>query len=994
MNVRKKSTITIYRGSTEVVTIPITKDCKRVYKLMEEDYVKLSFKSLDAIAFEIDDYIDDEIFGRFYIANKQAGTWEAKEGVYKYEITFVAEYMTWAKYEYMYTEHEIINTGTDSGELIRKESEWYLTAKLSQHLDMIITNLSILGFDYTYEIHAEAEKANEVKYQQNKSQTIIDALNKLAEDYGCEWWVDRNVIHFGKCEHGDEIEIIPQQHLSNYSVKDNRNDYCNVVRAYGGDKNIPMSYRKELYLKIDQEFTIYEYGVGTTYWADSSKKLTPEMFRSGYEMFYSAVGGAYFPSQFTAKKQQYKNIATLWHDALPETATYNVTFAVYDIGVAVFPFCIKNFQGGTREYYGVLDVYLEYEDGTSLLLNTWRTQKYNIDSDITESYDVNFEFENWGALPSVTIEKKILEQGKRFRIVSYVRCDIPLAKEETLECKKEQANCPSTTIEFNPAVTLEDGERFLSVVYYEGERNHHALIKIKGVAYLNPTTNESSYYGLTCDTDGVLKIGRVLLVETGNNINIPQAYYLDTLDDPSSIARLGSKRLRLPIHDSDGTLTNGVLMKKQDVEYIDFDGFDKYIYITTLTNVDGNIVYDAKTGEVDDIEWDSEDRPVGVVGDTSIPIYSYGYKVLTGLLAGDEIVFGNTIATGIVNMRRWIAIDSKGLVMDYSRDNNSDEEKNYVVREGCKRIICTHYNEDIPENIPYIQIRRMMPIRERVEKTVIFDDVYPKMLLYVKDVATTKRTDKETIESEEDSKVWNWLEYTITLQITLDGEKYTDFKFSDDYIIEGSALQIQFLYDGALDGLEGAKTSKLAGMIFDVKHVNDGTTSKFKIIRNEDFGAKLPSDILCPETLDPCTLIGWNIKAVTSTGIIEAAENKLLRLAKEYKNALEDNPYTFECTLFADFAIENTSIVYFADKNDNIIVCKDGDYLVVDNHILLTQGQRIRIIDDTLHNGYCSSRLIGFEYNLDIPWDSPKLTIGDTDAYSRLASIEKEIKKS
>lgn len=82
---------------------------------------------------------------------------------------------------------------------------------------------------------------------------------------------------------------------------------------------------------------------------------------------------------------------------------------------------------------------------------------------------------------------------------------------------------------------------------------------------------------------------------------------------------------------------------------------------------------------------------------------------------------------------------------------------------------------------------------------------------------------------------------------------------------------------------------------------------------------------------------------------------------------------------------------YFADANGKVIVCSDGKYFVVNNNILLTPGQKIKIADPTLHNGYCKSRVIGFEYNLDIPWDNPKITVGETDAYSRLAKIEKQI---
>ena len=55
MGDRKKSTITIYRDGAELLTIPITKECKRVFKLMKDDYVKLSFITAAPLEFRLND---------------------------------------------------------------------------------------------------------------------------------------------------------------------------------------------------------------------------------------------------------------------------------------------------------------------------------------------------------------------------------------------------------------------------------------------------------------------------------------------------------------------------------------------------------------------------------------------------------------------------------------------------------------------------------------------------------------------------------------------------------------------------------------------------------------------------------------------------------------------------------------------------------------------------------------------------------------------------
>ena len=67
---RKRTEISIKRDGNTIVSVPITKDCKRVFRLMEEDYIKLVFVLTEAVELCVNDYIEDEVFGRFYLAKK------------------------------------------------------------------------------------------------------------------------------------------------------------------------------------------------------------------------------------------------------------------------------------------------------------------------------------------------------------------------------------------------------------------------------------------------------------------------------------------------------------------------------------------------------------------------------------------------------------------------------------------------------------------------------------------------------------------------------------------------------------------------------------------------------------------------------------------------------------------------------------------------------------------------------------------------------------
>ena len=979
MGDRKKSTITIYRDGAELLTIPITKECKRVFKLMKDDYVKLSFITAEPLEFRINDYIDDEIFGKFYMSKRELGTWNAKDGVYKYELTFVAEYMLWDNYEYMYTSQEILNIGTESGELIRKESDWFFTANLEKHLEMIQANLKVLGFDYGFEIHKEEKgekvyhnnvsKADEVKYQQNKPQSIIKALNKLAEDYECEWWVERKVIHFGKCVQGEPIELDPRLHFSNYSVKDNRKEYCNVIRAYGGDKNIPTSYRKELYLFIDESFTHN----GTLYWIDSSKKLSVDFFQEIGDTEFQLFTSRFVRKQASPASEHYVSEGN-WHDSLSRYETYTFNGSVIIPSVT---FKISNYQSHTRTARGVARVYIEYEDKSIIPLKEKEGEERTY-------INQNLDLESL----SIPINNAVaeLKPKRRFRIVVEYRCEVQLYQGEMVTGVPDGFKYglgADEDLEIS-AVSGNKGKGTIDVTYYESGEKVETQIKISPIEYTHPDTYKVIKYGLTTTEtetrDNVFKKGRVFLVNTYDNVDIPQAYYLDSLNDPSNIARLGSRRLRLPVYDEFGVKTDGVILDYKNTRITEFKDT---LCLGKIWVLGGRPVFMRIYGSTEDIEWEKFTKPF------SQDNYKAGYYELTDLKEGEVVMFGNIIERGITNMVRWIVYDKDGNIIDYSKANQSADENSYKVSKDCAYIICSHYHT----STPYIEVISFPPIRGRVEKTIMFNDIFPKMQLYVNEIKTTERTDKETFEGEgEVTKEWNWLEYTITLQ-THDGRDFKDFRFRNKYILQDEKLQIQFLYNGALNGLVNTGSpSRLAGMTFDVQHINDGEKSSFKILRNEDFGAKLPSDLLCPSKGDPCTLIGWNIKAVQSTGIIEAAEQKLYDYTKEYKYAMEDNPFTFECTLFADFCINNFSQQHFADSKERVLVCADGKYFIVNNHLLLTQGQKIIIKDPTLFNGECKSRVIGFEYKLDMPWDSPKITVGETDAYSRLAIIERQIK--
>ncbi|MBR4366758.1 MAG: hypothetical protein IKP43_08265, partial [Bacteroidaceae bacterium] len=59
--------------------------------------------------------------------------------------------------------------------------------------------------------------------------------------------------------------------------------------------------------------------------------------------------------------------------------------------------------------------------------------------------------------------------------------------------------------------------------------------------------------------------------------------------------------------------------------------------------------------------------------------------------------------------------------------------------------------------------------------------------------------------------------------------------------------------------------------------------------------------------------------------------------------------------------------------------------------LLPLEGARVTVEYGGLKNGSKTSRIIGYEFKLDKPYDTPKYIIGETEAYSRLKALEKHL---
>lgn len=317
---------------------------------------------------------------------------------------------------------------------------------------------------------------------------------------------------------------------------------------------------------------------------------------------------------------------------------------------------------------------------------------------------------------------------------------------------------------------------------------------------------------------------------------------------------------------------------------------------------------------------------------------------------GDQYTINNIIKGKVPD--NYFSKDDKELTL------NGVVQKRLMLPEGVPYVDAYRYSPtgeridigderyDNPDNV-------QMPEEEAIEEIVIFEDEYPK---YIGSVSSISHEEKEEIDEE-------------TKQPT--GNKYPIYTFKDNGLKN-------FTKDFLLEELHLIfQTGKLAGLDFALNlKESDNTGTTFEIVRNEDYGRALPDDVLFPQAAhmedgeevpeDTYVLYGFDT-AFISEQMLPDAKQGLLKKAKEYVKKSMIDPSTYDCEMDADFIYNNGNIrTYEVGAKVNLI-----------NKAFFPEGRQ--------------SRIIGFEWPLDIPYDHPIYTVGETASYSRIGEIESKL---
>ena len=350
----------------------------------------------------------------------------------------------------------------------------------------------------------------------------------------------------------------------------------------------------------------------------------------------------------------------------------------------------------------------------------------------------------------------------------------------------------------------------------------------------------------------------------------------------------------------------------------------------------------------------------------------------------------------------------------------------------------------LPKGIPYIDTRIGMKPNEVVEGVLVLEDIYPRTKSKVatvtaveKDMETTEAAAQQASDAAaqqqptepsgtgttggdaavnggaQNGGAQNGTGATTGTSSTTTGSttgtasgtttdgkntekvnvyRFTtkDFTFSKDYILPGQTLQVQF------------QSGNLNGMTFDVAFNPEGESEQvakkdengkeiagetetnpaaqvFELVCNDTYGIMLPNDTIHPEVDDTFVLLGWDANKMSSwKELITKAEKELEDRARTYLSSKEEDPLTYTCTMMSDW-------MYGLNGEGK----QDANFTKVGTFYL---GLRVNLSNEAFFGSSGrQSRVVGYEYKLDIPYDSAKIYCGESAFYSKNKATQSAI---
>ena len=244
-----------------------------------------------------------------------------------------------------------------------------------------------------------------------------------------------------------------------------------------------------------------------------------------------------------------------------------------------------------------------------------------------------------------------------------------------------------------------------------------------------------------------------------------------------------------------------------------------------------------------------------------------------------------------------------------------------------------------------------MPQEEAIEDIIFLDEVYPRTECVVGTVGSYT----STIEDEETQETVTQTFYYVT--------DTSGLVFDESYIIDGEELRLVF-QSGLLNGMDFGVTFHKAGTSLGSVTLESDV---YEIVANDNYGRTLPDETLKPTTGDKFILYGWDSTKITDLGLVSNAEQELRDKTVDCVKKMMVDDGTYNTTLASSWVKEN-------------MISRTFDI-----------GQRIELVNKSFFETSRISRVIGLEIKLDLPYDAPVYTIGESTAYSRIGELENKV---
>lgn len=811
-----------------------------------------------------------------------------------------------------------------------------------------------------------------VQYINYSNRNVIEAINDLCGESGfnCEWWVeeteDGTTLHFGRCEHGDEIELKRGEQISDMQRQQSSDEYATRLIAFGSTTNVPARYHDLLKCEVDELFTEKELGIDTLL---ANKTNYNALRTTDIEINnYDGTDG----SGYDSMKRIVADRDIIIFDDVD-----------FDLGIV-------GGEGTLDERLHQFSCFVSYELENAIantficaLYRRWYDNGVLIEEKISETEVIDIRQNVIHKLETEPFHASPKYQDTYFvRVTGSTEGDTEMDRKVTIHIFGTLHKMTNTFMSQRDFMYFRDSTRPLKPSHFRysnlkySTANDYTFRVRKSDCYggdmLFASNYEAKYVGL-------MKAGKIGITadfsqSTCESVTIFLVACTEFGNINSSVGEIhaGTYYRSDTEHEE-----KEMIFLPQNLESLESDYF---LYVKIQPNNSGN-------GKIE------------VDGDVSIRLMNPSYSTTVNVIDNKNAV----VSTVNVVINPYFYYEGSTGVN--SRDDGSRLAS--LFRYSNERIIGTEKNkvslEDkfVPQEIDEVEInggwftplfdgykftassekRLMLPVSSCpynyidssntqggtniVELVKVFDDIYPSMNVRIVKVGTYA----ETIHEDDGDKIVPRYYFCLRKE---------DVNFSDRYISPQKNLQCQFLPKVAHaigeDVEEGETVGTLAGFTFDLKfagtYSEDKTLQRYNIITNKDYGVDMPNETLAPAVGDKIVLLNYLSDRIQEMNLVEKAEQRLYKRATSYLERICYDRGTYNATLFAKYA-------------QTLFDSLSG---------LPRLGHRIKVTDDTYFDYPRSTRVIGIEHKLDIPYDNPILILGEAEAYSRFKSIENKIR--